>query len=1114
MAFLLGFATQIVSKVFKYAFDAFTEEEYENQRTIQRCYNQLLAGYNRGHQNIRYYYDDKDEQAKQEAKQKERKLREEYLKNLESANKKYIAAIISRLEQQAEVSEELLQNIKSIEDNVKEELEKQRESYIRFSSLNEILMTIQESKAKCCAYLKYLDNYKYKIEKSRDYLSSHLSANENYQDNLIPFSIKLPESYPYNGKLVYLYKSDLKYTTNKNGEHGYAYNVNDSGIFMNVYLPKSEKAFFESLEDDKKYPFLFYVVTTRAGKDVTYISCIRGKVKEAVNNGEGFDMEVQKHRKYDLKLQFPDNPYFTFTISKKDFVHADRSSPIGSTVHVYMKHCEFAMNETSEVTEFPEQSFSIKRFNDIPLRISDEEYNGLYNFLYMHNYLNVDPRWKIGPVMENDNLAGLILQAGNLYAIKVKFEEYRNGLILEYNGMVPRGNFLTYSDIFVLTDLQIQITQATQFENTIESNPDYLYDCSLFRTYLLMEFSHQFKMKTDTAMGIYLSQWDAVTKGLEDIKEYEKGFHAQIDPDTLQIIESRPGFDFLSCKEDSGEAVKYFHEFERTEGIKSRDWFGISKHDNSYYIYFKDSDFKNQFTARETKNGVIDIDFFRYGNVTSEKRQSDALRHFLSGNIPNDELRVELLDIKACPYKDNGDRIYSFYNKMIETNSTQKRIISKAYAARDFFIIQGPPGTGKTTVIKELIKQQLSNHSDSRILITSQANVAVDNVIKGLKELGTSTIVRCGDPDKISEETKDFSFDIQYNNYVESLNHVKGMSDRETALRKKWIRTLQNSRTNDFSHSVIMDGFNVVSATCTGMDNAKYCLQNTVFDLVIIDEAGKALPGELMIPITKAKKLILIGDHKQLPPTVDQKLTARNSDFDFTDIVTEEEREDFLNKSFFYRLYEDARDENKGMLDMQFRMPLQIAGLVNLFYDGQLKSGKNVREKTPLFGDSFLYVLDASDNPDYHEEKAGNQSSVINYEESLIVSNMIETLRKKYSGRIIVVTPYLGQRRVILNEIRQKDFSNVEVNTVDALQGDEEDVVIYCMTRARQRTKFFSDSARLNVAFSRAKNTLIIIGSMKYLYSYDSGHILRKAAEYLQKNARIVSCKKNKGLFI
>lgn len=1106
--FMFGASVVVFAKVCKYAFDNLTEEEYENQKFLRKQYNKLVSNYHREHDRISSYYDAKEENAREEYNEERRRLRNEYLCKLYNSNIEYIDIILEQLEKKYSVSKDLLQNINEIEENVKAELEKQRDSYVRFSSLNEILKTIQESKAKCSAYLRYLENYRKKREQDKDYLKTHLNKNEGYQDCLAPFIVKLPESYPYNGKLTYLYKTDLSCKTDKNGKIRYAYTVNDNGVYLNVYLSDSENELFEKLENNKKYPFLFYVITSKTtGNDITYISHIRGKVREAVDRCEGFDMEVQKHRTNDLKLQFPDNPYFTFTINKNDFVHVNRATPIGSTVHVYMKHCEFAMNDTSEVTEFPDEALSIKRFNDVPLRISDEDFKKLYNFLYLNNLLNVEPKWKIGPIMESDILVGLILQVGNSYAIRVKFQEYNGGLILDYDGMVSRNDFLTYSDVFILTDLQIQIVQNSSFDRLVGKKPDFFYDCALFRTYLMMEYSHQFKMKTDSPMGIYLSQWDAITKGLSVVNEYGAKFNAEINSETLEIIHAKGLKEFLGRSENN---VLFFHEYENNDGKKSRDYFYINEHNGKCSLIFEENWCKNQFVTRENNNGIIAIEFYEYQNTAAEKRQSSSLKKFLTGITSNDAIRSGILKVEDYSYKDSGDRITEFYNHNIEQNPSQKDIINRAYAAQDFFIIQGPPGTGKTTVIKELIYQQLKSQPESRILISSQANVAVDNVIKGLQEIDSSKIVRCGDDEKISEETKNLSFDNQYKKYVDTLNSCDGLSEKEKDLRQEWIDIIKKPQESDYINSVIIEGFKIVSATCTSIDNPKYGLQKTVFDLVIVDEAGKALPGELMIPIVKAKKLILIGDHKQLPPDVDQKLTDRSSDFDMTDIVSDSEKEDFLNKSFFYRLYEEARDEVKGMLDTQFRMPLQIAGLVNLFYDGKLKSGDNVKEKKPIIGNSFLYFVDGKDNPNYHEDvldmKFSTLNGVTNAEECKIVCKLVSNIRENYKGRIIVVTPYRAQSRKLRESLGKDGFRNIFVNTVDALQGDEDDVVIYCMTRAERRTRFFSDSARLNVAFSRARNTLIIVGSMKYLESYPSEHIMNKVAKYLKEASAQLDC--------
>ena len=324
------------------------------------------------------------------------------------------------------------------------------------------------------------------------------------------------------------------------------------------------------------------------------------------------------------------------------------------------------------------------------------------------------------------------------------------------------------------------------------------------------------------------------------------------------------------------------------------------------------------------------------------------------------------------------------------------------------------------------------------------------------------------------------------------------------ALRQKWLNIINDKENRSMAGECLLSCYQIVGATCVGLESRHYGLNNMVFDLVIIDEAGKALAGELLIPINRAKKVIIIGDHKQLPPVINTEL-YKNGHIAYNDVVEDEEQFDFLNRSFFQRLYEDCPEDSKCMLNVQFRMPEVIANLVNMFYDGELRTGNNCGRKVPLFCDSHLIFIDMKNEPDYKEvDKTEDQRSISPYNEKEVeaVINIVKKIRKYYDGRIVAITPYKKQRRKLIDGINTAGCSDVWVNTIDAFQGDEEDIVIYCTTRAIKPTRYFSDVARLNVAFSRSRNTLIFLGSSAYLNSYPNDHILRKVSDYLSKNAK------------
>lgn len=491
-----------------------------------------------------------------------------------------------------------------------------------------------------------------------------------------------------------------------------------------------------------------------------------------------------------------------------------------------------------------------------------------------------------------------------------------------------------------------------------------------------------------------------------------------------------------------------------------------------------------------------------------EIQQKLAINDFRSGRLSNGELQSYILDGRNIESKKMHINIEKFFNKKLESNNAQKDSVIKALEQENMFLIQGPPGTGKTTVIREIIKQQLRMYSFSRILIVSQANVAIDNVLKGLEADISKRMIRCGHVDKIDDVLNEVSFDQKYNKYISSvINKAEDGYNRDILIKWKSIINKGSQKYNSTIGELLVKKHQIVGATCLGLMQRQIGLDRVEFDLVIIDEAGKALPAEMLIPLNRAKKVILIGDHKQLPPVINPAL------LDSDKIELDDKQyceEELFSKSLFKRLYESCPETNKSMLTTQYRMPAIIGKMISdCFYEGKLKNGESTYSQTPIYYPKNLNFLDMSNVKDFHE-KSINKKSVINEYEAMVVANIVGEIRKKISieNKIAVICPYKGQKRLIIKTIRENGFNlyndNIAVNTIDAYQGDEAEIVIYCTTRSRKPTNYFSDLARLNVAFSRVMNDLLVIGSLDYFKKYGSEHILNKIANYIIENGNII----------
>ncbi len=275
----------------------------------------------------------------------------------------------------------------------------------------------------------------------------------------------------------------------------------------------------------------------------------------------------------------------------------------------------------------------------------------------------------------------------------------------------------------------------------------------------------------------------------------------------------------------------------------------------------------------------------------------------------------------------------------------------------------------------------------------------------------------------------------------------------------------------------------LVGATCLGIASLSAII-GFDFDWVIVDEAGKATPLEILVPICLGKKIILVGDHKQLPPIVDEAL-LKLQDKEKNNISKED-----LEISLFEYLEQSLSDECKNILNEQYRMNPVIGNLISeLFYENQLVSRTSKEEKTiplRLYNCKSLVWLSTASNSDRKEERIADSyrnscEAKIIFEQLLQIDDELGALKLKKETAIIA--GYRGQRDKLtrLYESNYKElFHNItiEINTVDAFQGRETDIVFYSVVRSNDEGKlgFLKDVRRLNVAFSRSKELLVVVG--------------------------------------
>jgi len=411
-------------------------------------------------------------------------------------------------------------------------------------------------------------------------------------------------------------------------------------------------------------------------------------------------------------------------------------------------------------------------------------------------------------------------------------------------------------------------------------------------------------------------------------------------------------------------------------------------------------------------------------------------------------------------------------------------IASKAAIERRLTLIQGPPGTGKTHTAVRIL-ESWAKQDVGTILAVADSNVAVDNLLEGLLARGVRS-VRLGQPVKVREKLRQATMDAQMEIHPlrrdletqlelnEKLNRrISSMKGKEKGLahrdiKKGWkeIRRIENQIRDD-----ILDKTQIVCCTCIGSGNE--ILDGRRFSQVLIDEATQATEPASLVPLIRgARQIVLVGDHKQLPPTV---LSFRAE-------------EKGLKRSLFERLVDLGIEP--FLLTKQYRMHPSISKFPNKqFYSSKLIDGVNASSRPapagllwPDWDNPVAFIpIEGGElvSPDgTSRENPVEVSWVLKITEDLLEAG---ELTKKDIG---IITPYAGQVRAIRNSMDEK-LDDVEVRTVDGYQGREKEVIIFSCVRSNPEGNvgFLAEPRRLNVALTRAKRGLIVIGDPATLRS-------------------------------
>ena len=462
------------------------------------------------------------------------------------------------------------------------------------------------------------------------------------------------------------------------------------------------------------------------------------------------------------------------------------------------------------------------------------------------------------------------------------------------------------------------------------------------------------------------------------------------------------------------------------------------------------------------------------------------------------ELRDIIYGLK--PARFSGGYTY----QLPSLNPKQNDAFAKVIHAEDVAFIHGPPGTGKTTTLVKCIGEVVQR--EKQVLVCAPSHAAVDLLVEKLINEQIN-VLRIGHPARLTPEVVENSLDVriskhpdfnrlkdirkkseEYRNMADKYKRNFGRDERmQRELLRKEAKQLKSASRDleNYISEYLVDHAQVIACTLTGASNA--LISERHFKTVFIDESSQALEAAAWIPIIRSKRLIMSGDHHQLPPTIKSFEAAKEG----------------LEHTLFAK-GQTNQQESVVMLETQYRMDPLIMGFSSeQFYDGKLQADESLLQRPNAYAQPISFIDTAGTG--FTEEVKEETLSTFNKEEAQLLIQLLanETLDESTVG---IIAPYKAQVELLTRLVNESaDLATwrpqITVNSVDAFQGQERDVIYISLTRSNDQAEigFLREYRRLNVAMTRARKKLVILGDSATL---GSDGFFGKMLDYIQQHGQ------------